>query len=203
MGAQGNTSFTLERLELDGSGTRTPLPGMAPIDGARLPYDLRFSPDGTWLGFSTSFHLSACASPGAYYVLSANGGTYQTLISPSLATVVDPARERDHVGLSYGWSQSSDGLFATGTVVDCDFNSPTMGQVVAGPQLSLLRFDGSEGVIIPGMFYSPSVDRSGTMVAAAHYKDIQDQNPAVELYSAQSGQLVLSLGPGSMPQFQP
>ena len=72
MGAQGNTNFTLEYLELDGSGTRTPIPGAALMEGVRLPYDLRFSPNGTSLAFSTSSHISACAAPGAYYVINAN-----------------------------------------------------------------------------------------------------------------------------------
>jgi hypothetical protein len=47
------------------------------------------------------------------------------------------------------------------------------------------------------------MDRSGTMIAAAHYKDYQDLNPMLELYSAQTGELILPLGPGSNPQFQP
>jgi hypothetical protein len=42
------------------------------------------------------------------------------------------------------------------------------------------------------------------MIAAAHYQNgFQDLNPVIELYSAQSGQLLLSLGPGGDPQFQP
>ncbi len=40
MGAQGNTTFTLESLALDGSGTHTPLPAATPFEGGRLPYDL-------------------------------------------------------------------------------------------------------------------------------------------------------------------
>ena len=203
MGAQGNTSFTLERLGLDGSGTRTPLPGAASIEGARLPYDLRFSPDNTRLAFSTSSHLSACASPGEYYVSDAGGGNRQALVSPSLSAAIDPAGEHYHVGLAYAWSRASDALVATGTVVDCDFNSATMGQVVAGPQISILRIDGSEGLVIPGMFYSPSMDRTGTLIAVAHYQGPQDLDPMLEIYSAQTGQLVLPLGPGNTPQLQP
>jgi hypothetical protein len=41
------------------------------------------------------------------------------------------------------------------------------------------------------------------MVAAAHYQDIADMNPNVEIYSLQSGQMLFSLGPGSGPQLQP
>jgi Tol biopolymer transport system component len=204
MGAQGNTSFTLQSLALDGSGTRTPLPGAAQLDGVRLPYDLRFSPDGSKLGFSTSFHLSACASPGAYYVSSPDGSNRQELVSPSLASAIDNNQERYHVGLSYAWSHAGDAIVALGNVIDCNLNSPTSGQVIGGPQMSVIGLDGSERSIIPGFFYGISMDRTGTLIAAARFLEgFQDLNPNVEIYSVQTGQLVLPLGPGSNPQFQP
>ena len=204
MGASGNTSFTLETLALDGSGTRTPLPGTQPYEGVRLPYDLHFSPDASKLAFSTSYHLSACAVPGAYYVSNADGSDPQTLVSPSLQSAVDSNQERYYIGISYAWAPTSDGLLAHGNVVDCNLNNPNPGQSVAGPQMSILGLDGSERAIIPGFFYGLSMDRSGTLIAAAHHQNgFQDPNPNVEIYSVQTGQLVLSLGPGSNPQFQP
>jgi hypothetical protein len=204
MGASGNTNFTLEYLELDGSGIRNPLPGVQPFEGGRLPYDFRFSPDGTWLAFSTSFHLSACAAPGAYYVTNADGSSFQALISPSLQAAIDPNQEHYHVGLSYAWTPASDAIVALGNVVDCNLNSPNPGQVIAGPQMSIIGLDGSEGTVVPGFFYGISLDRSGTLIAAAHHTDgFNDMNPDVEIYSAQTGQLVLPLGPGNNPQFQP
>jgi hypothetical protein len=204
MGAQGNTQFTLEYLELDGSGTRTPLPGAAFMDGVRLPEDLRFSPNGTSLAFSTSSHISACAAPGAYYVIDQNSTAPQELVSPSLKTSIDPSNERYNSGLSYAWTSNSDGLVALGQVFDCATNSPTSGQIVAGPQMSILGLDGSERLIIPGYFYGISMDRTGNWIAAAHFQGgFQDLNPNVEIYSAQSGQSVLSLGPGNTPEFQP
>jgi WD40 repeat protein len=204
MGAQGNTSFTLETLALDGSGMHTPLPGTTPLDGVRLPYDLRFSPDGTKLAFSTSFHWSACASPGAYYVSNTDGSNRLELVSPSLKAAIDPNAEHYHVGLSYAWSPASDGLIALGNVVDCDLTGSTPGHVIAGPQMSTIGLDGSEGLIIPGFFYGMSMDRTGTLIAAAHFLEgFQDLNPTVEIYSGHTGQPVLALGPGSNPQFQP
>ena len=204
LGASGNTNFTLEYLELDGSGVRGPVTGIEPFEGGRLPYDMRFSPDGAWLAFSTSFHLSACASPGAYYVTNADGSRFQALISPSLQAAIDPDQEHYHVGLSYDWLPSSDAILALGNVVDCNLSSLNAGQVIAGPQMSVIGLDGSERLVIPGFFSGISVDRSGALIAAAHYQDgFQDTSPDVEIYSAQSGQLVLSLGPGSSPQFQP
>ena len=204
MGASGNTSFTLETLALDGSGTRTPLPGAQPMQGVRLPYDLHFSPDGTRLAFSTSYHLSACAVPGAYYVSNADGSNLQTLVSPSLQSAVDDSQEHYYEGLSYTWTPASNAIVALGNVTDCNLNSPNPGQSIAGPQMSSIGLDGSEQTIIPGFFYGISVDRSGSLIAAAHHQNgFQDVNPNVEIYSAQTGQLVLSLGPGSDPEFQP
>ena len=203
MGASGNTSFTLEYLTLDGSGTRTPLPGATAVDGARLPYDLDFSADGTHLAFSTSYHLSACASPGAYYVSNADGSNRQELVSPSLAPSIDAAQEHYYVGLSYGWSPLSDALVIFGNVIDCNFNSPTSGQIIAGPQMSILGLDGSERFITPGTFFGLNMDRTGTLVAASHYQDFQDLNPKIEIYSTQTGQMTLALGTGRNPQFQP
>ena len=203
MGASGNTSFTLEYLTLDGSGRRTPLPGATAVDGARLPYDLDFSADGTHLAFSTSYHLSACASPGAYYVSNADGSNRQELVSPSLAPAIDASQEHYYVGLSYGWSPLSEALVIFGNVIDCNFNSPTSGQIIAGPQMSILGLDGSERFITSGTFFGISMDRTGTLVAASHHQDFQDPNPMIEIFSTQTGQVVLALGAGRNPQFQP
>lgn len=203
MGASGNTSFTLESLVTIGGGTHMPLPGATPLEGVHLPYDMRFSPDGRKLAFSTSYHLSACAAPGAYYVSNADGSNRQELISPSLKGAIDPSKEYYHVGLGYAWSAASDALVIFGNIVDCDFNSPTVGQSIAGPQMSILGLDGNERLIIPGTFFGMSMDRSGTLIAASHYQDHQDPNPMLEIYSAQTGQLTLALGPGRNPQFQP
>lgn len=203
LGASGNTSYTLESLPLDGSGVRTPLPGATPMEGVRLPFDLRFSPNGNALSFSTSYHLSACAAPGAYYLSNENGSNRQEMLSPSMSSAINAEKQIFHVGLSYGWSPNSDAIVIFGAVVDCDPNSPNMGQVVAGPQMSILGMDGSERLVIPGFFMSLSMDRTGTMIAAAHYQDYQDTQPVVELYSAQTGQLILSVGNGSHPVLQP
>ncbi|MGE5073119.1 MAG: hypothetical protein ACM3MF_06795 [Anaerolineae bacterium] len=203
MGASGNTVFTVDKLVADGGGSHTILPGSTAVQGARLPFDMKFSPDGTRLAFSTSSHMSACGAPSSYYVINMDGSGEKELSSPSLKSAENQDKQQYYQGLSFGWAPSSDAIYATGAVVDCDFNSSTTGQALAGPQVSLLRVDGSEGMIIPGMFYSPSVDRSGKMIAVAHYQDPQDQNPMVEIYNADTGQLMLTVGPGSGPVMQP
>jgi hypothetical protein len=89
-------------------------------------------------------------------------------------------------------------------VVDCNLNSPNPGQSIAGPQMSIIGLDNSERTIIPGFFYGISMDRTGAFIAAAHHQNgFQDPNPVVEIYFVPTGQLVLSLGPGNTPQFQP
>ncbi len=199
MGAQGNTSFTLQRLALDGSGTRTSLPGATELEGVRLPYDLRVSPDGTRLAFSSS---GTCTLPGAYYV-SDFSGTRQELVSPTLWAASDPINKRYYESLGYAWMPSSDALMASSSVIDCDMKSPTMGQAVAGPQMSILGLDGTEGMSIPGLFYSLSVDRTGTLIAASVIRDAESGTQLVEVFSAQTGQLMMSLGPGKLPELQP
>jgi len=203
LGASGNTSYSLEYLALDGSGMRTPLPGAGALEGVRLPFDLQFSRDGNHLAFSTSYHLSACAAPGAYYVSNPDGSNRQELLSPSLKPAIDPAQDHYHTGLSYGWSPFSDALVIIGNVLDCNFSSPTSGQSVVGPQMSIMGLDGSERLIIPGMFFGMSMDRSGLWIAASHYQNIQDTDPLLEIYSTQTGQRVLTVGPGQMAQLQP
>jgi hypothetical protein len=133
-----------------------------------------------------------------------DGSNRQELVSPSLRTAIDNSQERYHVGLSYAWSPAGDAIVALGNVIDCGLNSPTTGQVIAGPQMSVIGLDGSERAVIPGFYYGISMDRTGTLIAAARFLEgFQDLNPNVEIYSAQNGGLVLPLGPGSNPQFQP
>jgi hypothetical protein len=125
-------------------------------------------------------------------------------MSPSLRSAVDTNQEHYHVGLSYAWSPASDAIVALGNVIDCGLDSPTAGQVIAGPQMSVIGLDGSERSIIPGFYYGISMDRTGRLIAAARFLEgFQDLNPNVEIYSAETGELVLPLGPGSNPQFQP
>jgi hypothetical protein len=133
-----------------------------------------------------------------------DGSNRQVFVSPSLKDAIDNDQEHYHVGLSYAWTPSGDALVGLGNVVDCSLNSPSMGQVIAGPQMSIIGLDGSEQLVIPGFFYGISTDRTGRLIAAAHFLEgFQDMNPNVELYSAETGQMVLTLGPGGNPQFQP
>ncbi len=205
MGASGNTSFTLERLALDGSGARTPISGGS-FDGMKLPYDLRFSPDGSKFAFSAYFHLSACASPSFYSVSNADGSNRQELISPSLKKAITDPSAQYHLGASYAWMPDSSALAVFGTIISGDFGSANPCQTLAGPQISIVGLDGSERTIIPGFFYGISVDRSGKLIASARQPGAFPPQPgeaSVEIYSAQTGQLVLSLGPGEHPEFQP
>jgi hypothetical protein len=197
MGAQGNTQFTFSTLPLDGSGTLTPLPGLTqPIDG-RLPYELRFSPDGQKLAFFTSWHLSACSSAGAYYVFNADGSGLTTMNSPSMTALLVPDRDITYIGVGFDWKPGSDGLLITSLVIDCtDFAGTQLGA-----QLSSLGLDQQETIIATGYFSSPSYDRSGTLIAAARQAD--NVSPSNVMVLAQDGTLLLDVGPGQQPAFQP
>lgn len=201
MGASGNTQFRLEAVD-PGTGARTTLPGMQALpqglDG-RLPYDLRFSRDGQRLAFSTSWHLSACAATGAYYVTDANGSNPLTLTSPSLNALLDPQKEIYYLPFGYAWSPAGEALAASSVVVDCTAFAGTR----LGAQMSVIKLDGTEGLIIPGEFWSLSYDRSGAYLAAARTSTEDPMKAAVQIFSAQTGDLILDLGEGAFPQFQP
>jgi WD40 repeat protein len=201
MGASGNTQFRLETVD-PASGARTTLPGMQALpqglDG-RLPYDLRFSRDGRRLAFSTSFHISACAAAGAYYVTDAKGNSPFTLTSPALSALLESQKEIYYLPFGYAWSPAGDALAASSVVVDCTAFAGTR----LGAQISILGLDGSEGLVIPGEFWSLSYDRSGQYLAAARTNVDDPVRAAVQLFSTQTGGLVLDLGEGAFPQFQP
>jgi len=201
MGASGNTQFRLEAVDPE-TGARTTLPGMQALPQGlegRLPYDLRFSRDGRRLAFSTSWHLSACAATGAYYVTDADGHHPLTLTSPSLSALLDPQKENYYLPFGYAWSPTGDALAASSVVVDCTAFAGTR----LGAQISVLGLDGTEHLIIPGEFWSLSYDRSGEFLAAARTGTDDPMKATVQIFSTQIGQLVLDLGEGAFPQFQP
>ena len=197
MGAQGNTEFDLETLALDGSGTLTPLPGMtAKIEG-RLPYDLRFSPDGTKLAFSTSWHISACASAGAYYVADADGSELTQVNSRQLSALLQPNQDFYYLVEGYAWKPQSDGLLITSFVIDCtNFAGTHLGEA-----MSTVTLTGDETVLGVGYFASPSYDHSGNLIAVSQ-PDQSGGTGQVALVDA-GGQPVATVGPGDLPAFQP
>ena len=200
MGAQGNTAFWLYQVPLDGSGVAQPLPGMAggPQIEGRLPRDLTFSPDGTLLAFSTSWHISACASAGDYHVLNADGSSPRSVVSPSLLALADPASEKYFLGFNVAWAPSGAALLQTGEVRSCvDFE----GSLVGGPQLALVGLDGSETLVAAGNFDSLSFDRSGTRIGLVARPD-QVAPGDVRLYDL-TGFPVLTVGPGDLAALQP
>jgi WD40 repeat protein len=197
MGAQGNTSFDLERLPLDGSGTLTPLPGFTQKVNGRLPYDLRFSPDGTRLAFSTSWHLSACAAAGLYYVVNADGSGLTQLSSPQLSALLQPNSDFYYTVLGYAWQPNSKGLLIASMVLDCtNFAGTRLGNT-----LSEIDLTGHETVISSGLYCSPSYDRTGQLIAVAQPSDNGGPG-SVAIYDT-SGHPVIDVGAGSLPAFQP
>jgi WD40-like Beta Propeller Repeat len=197
MGAQGNTEFGLDTLPLDGSGTLAPLPGLSQKINGRLPYDLRFSPDGSKLAFSTSWHLSACASAGQYYIANADGGALTQVSSPSLRTLLVPNQDFYYIVVGYAWRPQSDGLLITSLVIDCtNFAGTHLGEAMSTVDLS-----GRESVLAVGFFESPSYDRNGSLIAASQLTDNAGAGQ-VALYEL-SGHPVVQVGQGDLPAFQP
>lgn len=197
MGASGNTTFWLYSLPLDGSGTLTPLPGMTQAAEGRLPYDLQFSPDGAKLSFSTSWHLSACASLGSYYVANNDGSDLRAVVSPSLDALANEDEEDYFNAYGYAWRPDSAALLTSGLVRDCTDFAGT----VLGAQMSLVTLDGAESLIIPGSFAPVSFDRTGATIGASRIDD-QTQPGLVQLYDL-AGNLVLEVGAGNAAELQP
>lgn len=199
--AVGNSQFYIYRVPLDSSGTLTPLPGLTEPLFGQLSSDLRFSPDGLRLAFTTAAHLSACASVGSYYVSAPDGSGLTGLSVPSLQGLLDPARDIVWRGFSFAWTPRSDALAMVGGVWDCSaFVSGGEPRYLAGPQLSIVGLDGVERLAIPGDFYWPTFDHTGQMLAAARLE--QGGKSQVQIY-ALNGNLNLDLGEGTLPQFQP
>jgi dipeptidyl aminopeptidase/acylaminoacyl peptidase len=201
-GATGNTHFALERLALDGSGARERLPGTRGIEGYQLPFDLRFSPDGQRVAFSANAHISACAAQGAAFIGNADGTGIADYYIASLRQAEQPEQERYYVTNDYAWLPDSSGVLISAQVRDCSLGAAEPGAAVAGPQLTVVKLDGAEGLTIPGQFAFLSVDRAGQMVAASRYESF-DAPGRVHVYSLTDGKLLLDLGEGMWPQLQP
>jgi hypothetical protein len=201
-GATGNfPSYAPEYIALDGSGARSRfLSDVIPdFGGSHLPENLQFSSNGKWLAFSTFSHMSASCASGKYYAITADGSTVQELRSSSLENVVGENSSLAILPGNYAWSPASESLaISSGGVIDCD-----TGERIASQQLSIIGLDGNERLVLPGQFGSPSYDCSGAFLAVTHSQNLQDMNPTIEIYSVQTGQMVLSLGPGMSPSFQP
>jgi hypothetical protein len=197
MGASGNTTFWLYSLPLDGSGTLTPLPGMTQEAEGRLPYDLQFSPDGSRLSFSTSIHISACASVGTYMVGNNDGSGLQPVVSPALDALANEAAEDYLAAFGYAWRPDSAGLLMSGLVRDCTDFAGT----VLGSQLSMVTLAGEETLIAPGSFGPVSVNNAGTLIGTTRLDD--PSRPGQVVVFDMAGNLVLDVGPGDLGEIQP
>ena len=201
-GATGNTTFALERLALDGSGARERLPDTREIGGYQLPFDVRYSPDAQRIAFSANAHVSACAAQGAAFIGNADGTGLAEYFINSVKQAEAPEQERYYVTMDYAWLPDSSGVVISAQVRDCSLGAAEPGTPIAGPQLTVVKLDGAEGLTIPGLFAAPSVDRAGQFLAAARY-DSFDAPGRIQLLSLTDGRVLLELGEGLLPQLQP
>jgi len=201
-GATGNTTFALERLALDGSGARERLPETRELGGYQLPFDLRFAPDGQRIAFSANAHISACAAQGAAFIGNADGKGISDYYIGSLQQAEEAEQDRYYLTNDYAWLADSSGILISAQVRDCAPVAPEPGKSIAGPQLTVVKLDGAQGLTIAGQFAFPSVDRAGQFVAAARYESF-DAPGRIQLLSLADGRVVLDLGEGLLPQLQP
>jgi hypothetical protein len=111
--------------------------------------------------------------------------------------VVVPNQENYPMGFGYDWAKTSDALLLEGIVVDCGLNPGAL----LGAQLSLVGLAGDERFVLPGYFSSPTFDRSGTLLAAAHRES--NSSPGFVVIHNLAGELVLEVGEGEQPKYQP
>jgi hypothetical protein len=67
--------------------------------------------------------------------------------------------------------------------------------------LSTVSLTGQELFIAKGFFASPNYDRTGTLIAVARQTDYS--SPGEVIIYGPNAHLVLDLGPGDQPAFQP
>jgi hypothetical protein len=167
----------------------------APVDG-RLPYDLTFSPDGAHLAFSTSIHLSACASIGNLYVANNDGRNLQALVMPSLDGLVNDEAD-DHLAIfGYAWRPDSAAVLMSGLVRDCTDFAGTL----LGARMSFVTLDGAETLVADGEFAPVSINQAGTYIGTTFGEG--STTGQVRVYDP-LGNLVAEVGPGNGARVQP
>lgn len=200
MGVSGNTEFTLEQLNLQ-TAQRQPLG--APEFG-RLPFNMRLSPDGRYLAYTTSVHVNACASGGALVISEADGVNRRQVISPAFADLVrataSPTEEYYHMAWSYAWLADSQQVLVASEVRNCaDF----VGTLVGGPVLSQLTLAGAEPWGLPGTFNQLTTSADGRYLAAQAYADVSTGAFSLQVYDLATRQAVWDGGAGTAAAFAP
>ncbi len=199
--AVGNLLTPVTVVALDGSEQRPVGELQANVRGAVLD----FSPDGSRVAVSDSFHISACASAWGLQV-SDLAGTETTPIS--LAAIEElyqqePRPDCIRGGLvGYDWSPSSDGVVGSfDLTVYAELTGPP-GPFVKG--LYLLALDGSpEEQLVDGPARSPAWSSSGRYIAFVAQEFFGYPDPPIIRLLDMTTREVTDLGPGSQPAWQP
>lgn len=199
-GASGNTSITIEAIDVQ-TGTRSIL--VQPTEGqlvGQLPNDLRLSPDGTWAAFSTYMHLSACQGYGALFRMDPDGQNLEAVQIPG-ASEAALTEDQGYIVHDYSFSPSSQGLAASWEIVDCAEN-PDAQPVKA--QITLID-PHNDRPAIDGAHVSVSYSHDAQILAGALRLSMDTSlEPEIWLYDLVNGESGdVRVGSGWLARFRP
>ena len=201
-GASGNLLTPVTIVALDGSEQRSIRELQVNVGGAVLD----FSPDGSRVAASDSFHISACASVWSLQV-SDLAGTEVTAISlAAIEEIYQQEPRPDCIGgglVGYDWSPSSNGVVGSfDLTVYADLTTDTPGPFVKG--LYLLALDGSSAEqLVDGPARSPAWSPSGRYIAFVAQEFFGNPGPPIIHLLDMTTREVIDLGPGSQPAWRP
>jgi dipeptidyl aminopeptidase/acylaminoacyl peptidase len=200
-GASGNTTFLPEAVDVQTGERRAllELPVEEQIFG-QLPDDLRLSPDGSQVAFTTYGHLSACQGYSALYTMSPDAQALQVVELPG-ASEIELGADDGFVIWEYDWNPAGPGLAASWLVVNCADNPD---QQLVAAQISVV--DGAaDRVTIDGSHESLSFSSDGLALAAARRVSLDTSaTPEIWWYDLANGEAGdVLIAPGRTPRFRP
>ena len=198
----GNLLTPVIIVALDGSEQRPVGELQANVGGAILD----FSPDGSRVAVTDSFHISGCARAWGLQV-SDLAGTEVTAIS---LAAIEAARATGGLGeqlggvIGYDWSPESDAVVASFNLSNCE-RQPSIRVVPVLKGLYIVGLDrSSEEQLVEGATRSPAWSPSGRYIAfvAQEFFGEVTEPPAIRLFDLTTRQ-VIDLVQGSQPAWQP
>ena len=215
IGAVGNANFAVYRIDLIASPATKPLrfpaPGQDPDgkDFGSLPQPVS-SPDGRYVAYGSSVHMSACEGGSALVILHDDGiSTFIPAEIEQAAQAFTP--EGPDTGRGTGihssglqWSPTADTLVTAFRIIDCSFMGEAnvaLKDMLLAQGVYVVRGDGSgeEKVADEFPLATPVWSPSGRLVA---YASGDPESPWVRIVDPATRRAT-DLGPGDSPAWQP